>query len=49
MQMIEKKLHPKIHEGILNKRNNKSHKRELIKNNFDEIDLVIVNLSLIHI
>ena len=38
-----KTLHPKIHAGILSKRNNKSHKRELIKNNFDEIDLVIVN------
>ena len=38
-----KTLHPKIHAGILSKRNNKSHKKELIKNNFDEIDLVIVN------
>ena len=38
-----KTLHPKIYAGILSKRNNKSHKRELIKNNFDEIDLVIVN------
>jgi phosphoribosylaminoimidazolecarboxamide formyltransferase/IMP cyclohydrolase len=38
-----KTLHPKIHAGILSKRNSKSHKRELIKNNFDEIDLVIVN------
>ncbi len=38
-----KTLHPKIHAGILSKRNNKYHKRELIKNNFDEIDLVIVN------
>ena len=38
-----KTLHPKIHAGILSKRNNKSHKKELIINNFDEIDLVIVN------
>ena len=38
-----KTLHPKIHAGILSKRNNKSHKRELIKNNFEEIDLVIAN------
>ena len=38
-----KTLHPKIHGGILSKRKNKSHKRDLIKNNFPEIDLVIVN------
>ena len=38
-----KTLHPKIHAGILNKRNNKSHFQELIKNNFKNIDLVIVN------
>ena len=38
-----KTLHPKIHAGILSKRNNKSHKKELFKNNFKEIDLVIVN------
>ena len=38
-----KTLHPKIHAGILNKRNNKSHLRELKKNNFENIDLVIVN------
>ena len=38
-----KTLHPKIHGGILSKRNNKSHKNDLIKNNFHEIDLVIVN------
>ncbi len=38
-----KTLHPKIHAGILNKRNNKSHNRDLIKNNFEDIDLVIVN------
>jgi phosphoribosylaminoimidazolecarboxamide formyltransferase/IMP cyclohydrolase len=38
-----KTLHPKIHAGILSKRNNKSHKKELKNNNFEEIDLVIVN------
>ena len=38
-----KTLHPKIHAGILSKRNNKSHIRDLKNNNFDEIDLVIVN------
>ncbi|HJN84237.1 MAG TPA: bifunctional phosphoribosylaminoimidazolecarboxamide formyltransferase/IMP cyclohydrolase [Candidatus Pelagibacter bacterium] len=38
-----KTLHPKVHGGILSKRNNKSHKKDLLKNNFHEIDLVIVN------
>tara|TARA_B110001450_G_scaffold163347_1_gene152280 strand:+ start:2558 stop:4114 length:1557 start_codon:yes stop_codon:yes gene_type:complete len=38
-----KTLHPKIHSGILSKRNNKSHKKDLRNNNFEEIDLVIVN------
>ena len=38
-----KTLHPKIHAGILSKRNNKSHKDDLKTNNFEEIDLVIVN------
>ena len=38
-----KTLHPKIHAGILSKRNNKSHERDLRVNNFEEIDLVIVN------
>ena len=38
-----KTLHPKIHAGILSKRNNKSHKKDLKNNNFEEIDLVIVN------
>jgi len=38
-----KTLHPKIHAGILNKRNNKSHRLDLRKNNFKNIDLVIVN------
>ena len=38
-----KTLHPKIHAGILNKRKNKSHLKELKKNNFENIDLVVVN------
>ena len=38
-----KTLHPKIHAGILNKRNNKKHSRDLKKYNYENIDLVIVN------
>ena len=38
-----KTLHPKIHAGILNKRNNKSHLRDIKKNKFENIDLVVVN------
>ena len=38
-----KTLHPKIHAGILAKRNNKSHNKDLKNNNFETIDLVIVN------
>ena len=38
-----KTLHPKIHAGILSKRSNKSHSNDLKNNNFEEIDLVIVN------
>ena len=38
-----KTLHPKIHAGILSKRNDKSHTNELKANQYDEIDLVIVN------
>ena len=38
-----KTLHPKIHAGILSKRKNKLHKKQLLKNKFEEIDLVIVN------
>ena len=38
-----KTLHPKIHSGILNKRNNKNHQKELKLNNYEDIDLVIVN------
>ncbi len=38
-----KTLHPKIHAGILNKRSNKSHLKEIKKNGYENIDLVIVN------
>ena len=38
-----KTLHPKIYGGILSKRNNKLHKKELKKNKFKEIDLIVVN------
>ena len=38
-----KTLHPKIHAGILSLRNKRSHAVDLKKNNFKEIDLVIVN------
>ena len=39
-----KTLHPKIHAGILNIRNNKKHKKEIKKLNIPNIDLVIVDL-----
>ena len=39
-----KTLHPKIHAGILNVRNNKKHKKDLKKHNIPNIDLVIVDL-----
>ena len=38
-----KTLHPKIHAGILSVRGNKKHRIDLLKNNFKEIDLVVVN------
>ena len=38
-----KTLHPKIHAGILSNRHSKSHKKDLEKFNFKEIDLVIAN------
>jgi len=39
-----KTLHPKIHAGILNVRNNPKHRSELKKQNIPTIDLVIVDL-----
>ena len=38
-----KTLHPKIHAGILSKRTNKKHVREMRKTRFQYIDLVVVN------
>ena len=38
-----KTLHPKIHAGILNKREKKSHLKDLKDNNFENIDLVVAN------
>ena len=38
-----KTLHPKIYGGILNKRQNKKHYKEIKKNNYENIDLVVVN------
>ncbi len=38
-----KTLHPKIHAGILSKRVNKSHLKDLKNNDFENIDLVITN------
>ncbi len=38
-----KTLHPKIHAGILNIRNKKSHLKDLKNHNFENIDLVVVN------
>ena len=38
-----KTLHPKLYAGILSKRENKNHKKELKKNDYKEIDLVVVN------
>ncbi len=38
-----KTLHPKIHAGILNRRDSKNHLKDLKNNNFENIDLVIVN------
>ncbi len=38
-----KTLHPKIHAGILHDRYNKSHKKQMSKNKFPPIDLIVVN------
>ena len=38
-----KTLHPKIHGGILNKRRNKKHIKEVSDNNIESIDLIVVN------
>ena len=38
-----KTLHHKIYAGILNNRSNKKHKLQMKKNNFQSIDLIVVN------
>ena len=38
-----KTLHPKIHAGILHDRLNQSHKKEMQRNRFPSIDLIVVN------
>jgi phosphoribosylaminoimidazolecarboxamide formyltransferase/IMP cyclohydrolase len=38
-----KTLHPKIHAGILHDRTNKKHAKEMVKQNFPSLDLIIVN------
>jgi len=39
-----KTLHPKIHGGILAKRTDEGHKKDIETNNLELIDLVVVNL-----
>lgn len=39
-----KTLHPKVHGGLLSKRDNEDHTKELKENEIDYIDLVCVNL-----
>ncbi len=38
-----KTLHPKIHSGILNIRRDQKHQKEMKINNYENIDLVVVN------
>ena len=38
-----KTLHPKIHSGILNIRQNKKHQKEMKINKYENIDLVVIN------
>ena len=38
-----KSLHPKVHAGILHDRQNKVHKKQMSKQKFPSIDLIIVN------
>ena len=38
-----KTLHPKIHAGILHDRKNQKHQREMVKQKFPAIDLIVVN------
>ena len=38
-----KSLHPKVHAGILHDRQNKAHRKQMFKQKFPAIDLIIVN------
>ena len=38
-----KTLHPKIHAGILHDRSNQKHSKEMSKQKFPSLDLIIVN------
>ncbi len=38
-----KTLHPKIHSGILNIRQNQKHQKEMKINNYENIDLIVIN------
>lgn len=39
-----KTLHPKVHGGLLHKRDSEEHRRQAVENDIDPIDLVVVNL-----
>lgn len=39
-----KTLHPKVHGGLLNVRDNSEHQKQKTENNITDIDLVVVNL-----
>ncbi len=39
-----KTLHPLIHGGLLGKRNNPTHKKEMLSNGVERIDMLVVNL-----
>ena len=38
-----KSLHPKVHAGILHDRQNKAHTKQMLKQKFPPIDLIVVN------
>ena len=42
-------LHPRVHGGILADRDKPHHAAEMAEHGIEPIDLVVVNLSLIHI
>ncbi|PID75895.1 MAG: IMP cyclohydrolase [Deltaproteobacteria bacterium] len=39
-----KTLHPKVHGGILNQRDNEDHQRQCAENDLHNIDIIVVNL-----